>query len=131
MLNRLPSARRGLFVVLAAVAVAFVLVRPVCEAWFGHAGAGTAAAHELRLAAGAPEDAGGLTLECCASIGAPSTAAASPPAGSDLPASLGLALAALLFVPAIGASFAPSVRLHRPPPPAPQSFYLRSARILR
>jgi hypothetical protein len=131
MLNRAPSARSGLFIALAAVAVTFVLLRPVCEAWFGHAGAAAATGHVRALVFGVPDAPGDMPLECCASVSVSNTAAAPLPAATDLPSSLGLALAALVTVFAVSANFAPPMQWRRAPPPTPRSFYLRSARILR
>jgi hypothetical protein len=127
MWNRLSGRSRSFFVALAAIAVSFVLLRPACALWSSHdSGAGAAAAAS---SIGMPQDHGGSSVQCCASVSEPNIGAvlnAVAQALEDLPG--GPVASALVVGHAL-----PSAYAHRlwAPPPNPRSYYVRSARILR
>jgi len=132
MLHKRWSIPRGALAALALVAAALLLLRPACDLRFAHAGAGAAPTHARTFAVSAPIEHGGAPAEqCCASAGytnlvAPLQAAPGGPVGSQ-----GLVPAALFAVVAGTAMLARQSRWLRAPPRSPQSFYLRSTRIVR
>ena len=132
MVRRSSSLHVSLFVALAAIALAFVLLRPVCELWFGHASPGGAGALGTQTVLGtASAHSGGGSVQCCASVSDGNLAASLTAALGGSDRSPGFTpVAPIAFV--IGIS-AVARQLHslRSPPPIPSSFYLRSARILR
>ncbi|MBI2751907.1 MAG: hypothetical protein HYX46_00080 [Betaproteobacteria bacterium] len=121
---------RGLFVALAVMAVALVLLRPACGLWSSHhfgAGAWVAEA----LAVGAPDENGDPSAQCCSSVSDPNLTAPLQAASGGLQASQGFAAVALLAILVIAATLPRQLHWLRAPPRSPQSFHLRSARILR
>lgn len=129
MTNRITPAKRNLFVALVVLAVALVLLRPACELWFSHIGAIAGQAQSEMLAPLAGH--GGIDAQCCASVSDPGSTFPLQAAPGNSQATHGLPLTGFL-VAAAGTALALS-RPHwlRAPPRTPQSFYLRSARILR
>lgn len=110
---------------LAAMALAFVLLRPVCELWFGHANLGGAAFGTASVP-GADHQA-----QCCSSVSDGNLTASLTAALGGAERSPGFAAAApLAFVFGIPV-LARQLHSLRAPPPGPSSYYLRSARILR
>lgn len=125
--SALPLPRR-VFVTLAALALLAVLLRPACEAWFAHVGAasGDAVAQNTGEPPGHDDD-----PQCCAHVSDAQQIVPLAALTGDLKAPEGIAPAALaVMVTGIAVS---SRQLHwlRAPPRLPESFYLRSARILR
>jgi len=130
MWNRLPPVSRSLFVALAAIAVALVLLRPACGLWSSHhlgAGASVAGA----LAAGTPDENSDTSAQCCVSVSDPNLTAPLQAAPGGLQASQGFAAVAFFTILAIATTLARQLQRLRAPPRSPQSYYLRSARILR
>lgn len=125
--SALPLPRR-FFLTLAALALLAVLLRPACEAWFAHVGA--AAGDAVTQITGGPvghDD----DPQCCANVSDAQQIAPSPALTGGLNAPEGVAPAALTAV--VTAIAVSSRQLHwlRAPPRLPESFYRRSARILR
>jgi hypothetical protein len=125
--SALPLPRR-FFLALAALALLAVLLRPVCEAWFAHVGA--AAGDAVAQIAGGPlghDD----DPQCCANVSDAQQIAPSLALTGGLNVPEGVAPTVLAAV-ATGVAVS-SRQLHwlRAPPRPPESFYLRSARILR
>jgi hypothetical protein len=127
MLSNFTTVRRRVFVALAALALLAVLLRPACETWFAHAGAVADAAPQV---AGEPLGHDG-NPQCCATVSDAQQMVPLLALPGGLKAAEGIAPAALAAV-VIGIAVS-SRRLHwlRAPPRLPESFYLRSARILR
>lgn len=116
---------------LAAIALAFILLRPVCEIWFGHANRGGAALGTQMALGTASAHGADDSVQCCSSVSDGNPAA-------SLTATLGGAERSPGFTPAAPLTFVIGTsiiarQLHslRAPPPGQSSFYLRSARILR
>ena len=129
MTSRVTPVGRNLFAVLAVLAVALVLLRPACELWFSHVGAIAGQAQSEMLAPVAGQ--GDADVPCCATVSDPSSTFPLQAAPGNVQATQGLALAGFFVVPTgIALALRPS-RWLRAPPRTPQSFYLRSARILR
>lgn len=129
MTSRFTPVGRSLFTALAVLAVALVLLRPACELWFSHGGAiaGPAQGEVLAPAAGQ----GHVDLQCCASVSDPSSTFPLQATAGGVQATQGLS-PAVFFVITTGIALASRLpRWLRAPPRTPQSFYLRSARILR
>lgn len=133
MPNSSLSVRRSIFVAFAATALTLVLLRPMCDLWLAHAGAGAAAAPAATFTASAPlEHYGAPAVQCCASsVSDAHHIAPLQAAPGGLKPSQGLAPAALVAVLTSTAMIAQPLHWLRAPPRSPQSFYLRSARILR
>lgn len=130
MWNRLLSVGRNLFLALAAIAVALVLLRPACGLWSAHhlgVGAPVAGVH----AVGAPEENGDGSAQCCTSVSDPNWAVPMQAAAGGLHTSQGFAAAAFFTVLATSLTLARQLQRLRAPPDSPKSYYLRSARILR
>jgi len=125
--SALPHPRR-VFVTLAALALLAVLLRPVCEAWFAHMGA--AAANAATQLAGEPIGHEG-DPQCCANVSDAQHIAPLLALSGGLKSPEGIAPAVLAAV--VTGIAVSSRQLHwlRAPPRLPESFYLRSARILR
>lgn len=129
MTKRINSTGRSLFATLALVAVALVLLRPACELWFSHVGAiaGQAQSEMLATAAGHSD----IDVRCCATVSDPSSTFPLQVAPGSVQATQGSSLAGF-FVVATGTALALwQPHWLRAPPRTPQSFYLRSTRILR
>lgn len=132
MLNSSTSARRSVFVVLAAIALMAVLARPMCDLWVAHLGTGATAAHAAtpNVMASFSYD-GNSAEQCCASISDPHHIVPfeAVSGATKFPQGLGPAT----FVAVLTATAIVARQLHwlRAPPRSLQSFYLRSARILR
>ena len=132
MLNSTLPVRRSALVALAAIALLAVLLRPACDLWFAHVGAGTAAADAATLAANAPfEHDGDPAVQCCASVGDAHHIAPLQAVSGGVEASAGVTPAALVAIVTSTAILARQLRWLLAPPRRPQSFYLRSTRILR
>lgn len=122
----LPLSRR-VFLVLAALALLAVLLRPACELWSAHADVGSPSP-----AAGAPIGHGGEPADqCCASVSDGQQITPLQVVSGGLRALEGGAPAALAVVIAGIAVLTRRQHWLRAPPRRPRSFYLRSARILR
>ena len=127
MLNSSLPVHRSVFVALAAIALMAVLLRPVCELWSAHFGAGAAA-----VAAGVPIGHGGdPAAQCCANVSDGQQIAPLQAVAGSMGASAGVAPAALAAMVIGIAMFAGPLHWLRVPLRRPKSFYLRSARILR
>jgi hypothetical protein len=132
MLNSSLSIHRSVFVALAAIALMAVLLRPVCELWSAHVGGGAAAASAATLAASAPfAHIGDAAAQCCANVSDAQRIAPWQALSGGAKAFGGVAPAALVAILTGIAILAWQPRWHRAPPRRPESFYLRSARILR
>ncbi len=132
MLHNALSVPRKVFVALALVAAALLLLRPVCGQWIAQAGAGAGSAHAGAFAVGAPIDHGGApAAQCCANAGDSNLIAPLQAAPAAPEASQGIAPAALLAIVAGTAILSRQSQWLRAPPRSPQSFYLRSTRIVR
>jgi len=132
MLNSPLPVRRRVFVTLAAIALMAVLLRPVCDLWFAHLGAGSAAAAGATLAASAPfEHDGDAAMQCCANASDTQQVAPLHAVTNGVKAFGEVAPAALVATVTGFAILARQLPWLRAPPRRPQSFYLRSARILR
>ena len=126
------SVPRRVFVTLALVAAALLLLRPVCDLWIAHAGRSAAPAHADTFAVGAPTEHGSApAVQCCASASEANLVA-------PLHVSLGgseasQAMAPPVLVAVVTGTVVLARQLHwlRAPPRTPQSFYLRSTRIAR
>jgi hypothetical protein len=130
MLNSSLPVRRSAFVALAAVALIAVLLRPVCHLWFAPVGAGAAAFGVAALSV--PIEHGGESAtQCCANVSDAHQIAPLQVVSSGVGASGEVAPAALLAIVTGIAILTRQLRWLRVPPRRPQSFYLRSARILR
>lgn len=131
LISPLPL-RRGAFVALAAIALLAVLLRPACELWFAHVGAGAAAADAATLAANAlSEHDSDPAAQCCASVSDADHVAPLQAVSGGVKAFGGVAPAALVAIVAGIAILTRQLHWLRSPPRRPRSFYLRSARILR
>ena len=132
MLNSPLPVRRRAFVALAAIALMAVLLRPVCELWSAHVGAGVKAADVATLAANAPfEHHGDAAMQCCANVSDTQQVAPLQAVTSGVKAFGGVAPAALVAIVTGIAILTRQLPWLRALPRRPQSFYLRSARILR
>ena len=130
MTRRFTPAGRNLFAVLAVLAVALVLLRPACELWFSHVGAVAGTVQDGLLAASAGH--GDAEVPCCATVSDPnSTTPLQAGLGNATQFPQGLAAASFFIVAAGTAALLWQPRWLRAPPHTPQSFYLRSTRILR
>ncbi len=117
---------------LALVAVTLLSLRSVCEQWFTHLGGVAAATQSATLAAHAPVQHDlDATADCCATATDPNAVAPLQAAIAGLQLSQGLAPAALVAILTGSTIFTRQPHRLRAPPRSPQSFYLRSARILR
>jgi len=126
------SARRRLFVSLAAIALAALLLRPACELWLAHGGAGVVDSGAASLAAGASlGHEGGSATPCCASFSDSHQMSQLQAVSGRIKALGSVAPAAFLALIAGLVVLTWRPRWLRAPPRSPQSFYLRSARILR
>lgn len=131
MLNSSSRIRRGLYAAFAAFAVALVLLRPVCELSDAHVSIGATLAHAGAISADVAHKPGNAPDSCCDSVTDPGSSA------SLLAASAGIQFSPE-FVPAVSVAVATGSallvrqlqRLRAPPLPS-QSFYVRSARVLR
>ena len=124
---------RRVFPALAAAALLAVLLRPACEVWFAHFGAGGAPGGALALSADAPIAQSGdhRATQCCADVkDAQQIAPLHVVAGGAKPIG-GVAPLALVAVLSGIALITRQPHWLRAPPRRPRSFYLRSARILR
>jgi len=127
MWNRLSWRSHGFFVALAAIAVAFVLLRPACALGSWHRSAASAATTAYSI--GVPHDHGGSSVQCCASVSEPNFGAVLNAGAQALEeASAGIVLSALAVGSALLGAHAHRLRA---PPPIPRSYYVRSARLLR
>lgn len=130
MLRSRIAASRNPFLVLAALTVGLVLLRPACELWMAHAGAigGTAQAEAAIAVPSASH--GDADPQCCASVSDPgSDAPLLAVAGGFESPQLGLGALGVAFV--AGSIVALRLTPQRGPPRSVPSFHLRSARILR
>ncbi|MDH3319341.1 MAG: hypothetical protein OEO84_06580 [Betaproteobacteria bacterium] len=117
---------------LAAIALIAVLLRPACELWFAHVGAGAAADDVVTLDTSAPlEHDGDSAMQCCATVSEAQQIAPLQAVSGSMGMAEGVAPAALLVMLVGIALFARQWHWLRAPPRRPRSFYLRSARILR
>jgi hypothetical protein len=132
MLSGSLSARRGILVALAAIALVAVVLRPACELWFTHVGAGTAAVDAATFAASATlgHD-GDSATQCCANVSDARQLAPLQAASGGVKTFGGVAPAALVAIVIGIAILVRQLGWLRAPPRRPKSFYLRSARILR
>ena len=132
MVNRSLTVPRTAFLVLALVAVTLLSLRSVCELWFTHLGGAattlqpaTLASHASLLHDTAP------AAQCCDGASGSSPIAPLQAAVVGPQPGQGIAPAVLLAVVAASAILTRQPHWLRAPPRSPQSFYLRSARILR
>jgi hypothetical protein len=119
--------RRRIFVALAALALVAVLLQPACEAWLAHAGAAAGSASQV---AGAPFGHDG-DPQCCAIISDIWPVAPLQAASGNWGTASGVTPAALASTVTAVAILTRQLHWLRAPPRRPQSFYLRSARVLR
>lgn len=132
MLHKPLSISQGAFLALAVMAAALLLLRPVCDLWFAHAGTGAAPAHTETFAAGAPVEHGSApAAQCCASASDGKLVAPLQAAPGGPTVSQGFAATALVAVVTGTAALVRELHWLRAPPRNPQSFYLRSTRIAR
>lgn len=132
MVNRASTVPRAAFVALALIAVTLLSLRSVCELWFTHLGGVAMAVHSVTLAGHAPlqHDVDPAAL-CCASASGSSPVAPLQAAVVGPQPDQGISPAVLVAVVAASAILTRQPHWLRAPPRSPQSFYLRSARILR
>ena len=126
MTNKPLTAPRAAFLTLALLAVTLLSVHAVCDQWFIHLANGAPAAHATALHH--DTDPAG---QCCVSARDSNLVAplqATPGGTQSLPEPGPAVLVAVVAVRALLAT--PSYWL-RGPPRRQQSFYVRSARILR
>ena len=132
MLNSVLPIRRRVFLALAAIALLAILLRPACDLWFAHVGAGAAAADAATLSASAPiERYGDRATQCCVNVSDAHQMAPLQAVSGGVKASGGVAPAALVAILTGIALLARHLHWLRLPPRRPRSFHLRSARILR
>lgn len=130
MLNSALPIRRRVFLALAAIALLAVLLRPACDLWFTHVGAG--ATDAATLAADAPfEHDGDPATQCCVNVSDARQMAPLQAVLGGVKASGGVAPAALVAILTGIALLTRQLHWLRLPPRRSRSFYLRSARILR
>jgi len=132
MVIRPQTVSRTAFFVLALMAVTLLSLRSVCDLWFTHLGgaattlqAATLASHASLLHDTAP------AAQCCDSASNSSAVAPLQAAVVGPQPGQGIAPAVLVAVVAASAILTRQPHWLRAPPRSPQSFYLRSARILR
>lgn len=131
MVNRPLTVSRAAFFALALAAVTLLSLRSVCDLWFTHLGGVATSIHATTLAPYSPlQHDADPSVQCCASVSSPDATAPLQAAVFASPSSLGLAPAAWVAV-ATSAVLTRQSHWLRAPPRSPQSFYLRSARILR
>ncbi|TAN51962.1 MAG: hypothetical protein EPN19_11595 [Betaproteobacteria bacterium] len=117
---------------LALIAVTLLSLRSVCELWFTHLGGVATAVHSATLAGHAPlQHDVDPAAQCCASASDSSPVAPLQAAVVGPQPDQGISPALLVAVVAASAIFTRQPHWLRAPPRSPQSFYLRSARILR
>jgi hypothetical protein len=131
MLNSPSRIRRGLFAAFAAFAVALVLLRPVCELSAAHAGVGAASAPAGVLGAGIATGHGEAAQQCCDSVTDPGAPASLLAASAAIQFSPEFVPAVSVVVATVSALLVRQLQWLRAPPLPSQSFYVRSARILR
>lgn len=131
-MERPLTVPRTALLVLALVAVTLLSLRSVCDLWFTHLGGvattlqtKTVAAHAVLL-----HDANSAA-QCCDSASDSSPIAPLQAAVVGPQTGQGVAPAVLVAVVAASAILTRQPHWLRAPPRSPQSFYLRSARILR
>lgn len=130
MVNRPLTVPRTAFLVLALVAATLLSLRSVCDQWFTHFASAAVVVHAGNSVSGAllHHD---PAVQCCVSVSDPNLSAPLQAASGGLQAPQGLVPAVLSAAVASTAILARQLRWLRAPPRSPQSFYLRSARILR
>lgn len=132
MVKRTQINRRSAFLVLALVAATLLSLRSVCDLWFAHfASAAVAARAETASSGAMPHHDVDPTVQCCVSLSNPDLIAPPDVASSGPQVPQGPVPAVLSAVVISTAIFARTSHWLRAPPRSPQSFYLRSARILR
>ena len=132
MVNRAPTVPRSTFLALALVAATLLSLRSVCELWFTHFATATVAARAEILGSGAMlQHDVDPAVQCCVSLSDPDLTAPPPAASSGPQVPQGPVPAVLIAVVISMAILARKSHWLRAPPRSPQSFYLRSARILR
>ncbi len=116
---------------LALVAVTLLSLRSVCELWFTHVGGVATASGLATLAHGPLQHEVDAAVDCCSSASDPNAAALLQAAivGPQVPQ--GVSAAVLVAVVVGSTMLTRQPHWLRSPPRSPQSFYLRSARILR
>ena len=108
------------------------MLRPVCELWFAHVGAGATHSRAESFAFTAPvEYSGAPAVQCCASASDPNLVAPLHVALAGPDASHPFAPPALVAVVTGAVVLARQLHWLRAPPRTPQSFYVRSTRIAR
>lgn len=132
MVNRTQTNRRSAFLVLALVAATLLSLRSVCDLWFTHfANAAVAARAEIQGSGAMSHHDVDPLLQCCVSLSDPDLTAPLQAASSGPQVPQGPVPAVLIAVVMSMAILARKSNRLRAPPRSPQSFYLRSARILR
>ncbi|OFZ96513.1 MAG: hypothetical protein A2Z64_10515 [Betaproteobacteria bacterium RIFCSPLOWO2_02_67_12] len=132
MVRKPLTVQRTAFLVLALMAVTLLSLRSVCDLWFTHLGgaATTLQATPLAPHAALLHDAD-PAAQCCDSASGSSPIAPLQAAVVGPQPGQGIVPAVLVAVVAASAILARQPHWLRAPPRSPQSFYLRSARILR
>lgn len=132
MLKRTQINRRSAFLVLALLAATLLSLRSVCDLWFAHIANAAVATRAETAGSGATlhHDAD-PSVQCCVSLSNPDRIAPLEVAfsGPQFPQGTVYAVLSVVFIST--AIFARTSHRLRAPPRGPQSFYLRSARILR
>lgn len=131
-MKRTQTSPRSAFLVLALLAATLLSLRSVCDLWFAHfANASVAVRAEVHDSGTMPHHAVDPAVQCCVSLDNPDLSAPLEVASSGIQFPQGPVPAVLSAVVIGTAFFARAPHWLRVPPRSPQSFYLRSARILR
>jgi len=132
MSYRRLSVPREMFLALALIAAAFLLLRPACELWFAHVGADAAWAYSDAVALGAPNaDGSASTVQCCANVSAGDFVLPLLALTGSSQLKQGFPVATLAAVASVGATAVRKLQWLRAPPRSLRSFYVRSSRIAR